>query len=437
MQTLRATIDSLAFGGNGVCRVNGKVCFVPFSAPGDVVSLAVTAEKRSYMTARIVDLLEASPQRISPPCPHFGICGGCSWQQIGYEGQLQAKRQILAESLWRGARVEAERIMSTMPSSRQFGYRSRVQFKLHVSHKGLQIGFFRNSTHQVEDLSQGCLIAQPVINQVLERFRAVLPTYADLRSIPEIHVDCGENGVAAVVSYTGKKPEQLVEFLVTRSSELSPLTSLFIQTAAKVMPRHVCGDHELTFGLQIHDPVSPSCQLSYRVGGFSQVNRAQNQAMLEVVHRMAGCDTSEDLLDLYCGNGNFSLPLARYVARVTGIEGHAGSIDSARNNSLRNSITNATFICEDAARGARRLADEGCDFHTVLLDPPRSGAAEVLPEICRLKPVTIIYVSCDPSTLARDCGLLAENGYLVKESVPVDMFPQTYHIESVTLLQKY
>jgi len=437
MQPIHTTIDTLAYGGNGVCRVNGKVCFVPYSCPGDVLQLAITSEKRSFMLGRITELLEPSVQRTSPPCPHFGTCGGCSWQHLEYAAQLQAKQQILAEALWRGARVEAERISATVAAPQPYGYRSRVQFKLHSSHQGLQIGFFRTASHQVEDLPQGCLIAQPLINQVLERFRALLPAYAELRSVSEIHVDCGKNGVAAVVSYAGSKPERLIEFLSQHSSALAPLTSLFIQSSAKGTPLHVFGDDQLSYSLEPRIPGGPACWLAYRVGGFSQVNRAQNQAMLNVVRRMLACDASAELLDLYCGNGNFSLPLAADVAHVTGIEGYAGSIDSARANALQNAIENADFICADAARGARQLADSGRSFPTVLLDPPRSGAAEAVPEICRLKPDTIIYVSCDPSTLARDCGLLKAGGYHVLESVPIDMFPQSYHIESVTLLQKY
>jgi 23S rRNA (uracil1939-C5)-methyltransferase len=158
--------------------------------------------------------------------------------------------------------------------------------------------------------------------------------------------------------------------------------------------------------------------------------------MLEQVMRLAGFHGTEQVLDLYCGNGNFSLPIARHVSQVTGIEEYAGSIDAAMENCRKNRIVNAAFICADAAAGTRKLVDDGRRFDTVVLDPPRSGAAEAIPEICRLNPAQIIYISCDPSTLARDCGMLAGNGYSVTECVPVDMFPQTYHIESVTLLKK-
>jgi 23S rRNA (uracil1939-C5)-methyltransferase len=158
--------------------------------------------------------------------------------------------------------------------------------------------------------------------------------------------------------------------------------------------------------------------------------------MLEIVRRMACFQGTEQVLDLYCGNGNFTLPIAAEVASVTGIEEYAGSIAAAEANRTANATANAEFIRADAVSGLQGLAAGGRRFDTVILDPPRSGAAEAVPELCRLDPARIIYISCDPSTLARDCGLLACSGYHVRESVPVDMFPQTYHLESVTLLQK-
>jgi len=178
------------------------------------------------------------------------------------------------------------------------------------------------------------------------------------------------------------------------------------------------------------------CSLSYRPGAFAQVNALQNVALLRLVRQFADCGKNDRILDLYCGNGNFSLPLAGDVAHVTGIEEYGDSIAAAHDNCRHNGISNAEFICADAASGVRRLLDNGRFFETVILDPPRSGAADVLDDLLRLKPERIIYISCDPSTLARDCGVLSTGGYGVVLSVPVDMFPQTYHLESVTLLKQ-
>jgi len=430
-----AHIDSLAFGGNGVCRINGKVCFVPFSCPGDEARLAVTSEKRSYCVARIVELLVPSPLRVTPPCPVFGRCGGCSWQHIGYSQQLLAKQQILAEALRRGARVAAECVGATLPSPAEYGYRSRVQFKLHGTADSLRIGFFRSNSHLVEDVGPGCAIALPVINTALAALRKVLASYPDVSAIDQISIDCAGQAVIAVVSYTGRDKNAVAAFFQERHADLAPLTGLFLNTG-RTTPQHVYGDGQLAYALPAAAPEAHACQLAYRPGGFSQVNRGQNRAMLEVVRRLGFFQGSEQVLDLYCGNGNFALPIAGEVAAVTGIEEYPDSIASAEANRTLNGITNAEFICADAVVGLKQLADSGRRFDTVILDPPRSGAADTVPELCRLIPARIIYVSCDPSTLARDCGLLAERGYHVRECLPLDMFPQTYHLESVTLLQK-
>jgi 23S rRNA (uracil1939-C5)-methyltransferase len=431
-----ATIDKLSFGGNGVCRISGKVCFVPFSCPGDTVRLAVTSEKKSYQLARIVELLEPSALRTTPPCPVFGICGGCTWQHINYTHQLEAKQNILAETMWRGARVAAECISATQPSPSQYGYRSRVQFKLHGTGNALQIGFYRNGSHTVVDAGQGCLVALPEINEVMNRFRLLLKAFPDARSIPQINIDSADQGILAIVTYTGRDTASTVSFFQKHFEELRPLSGLFLKSDTKSGLLEVSGDGILTYSVPSGAPAGAMCRLSYQPGGFAQVNREQNRAMLETVNRLGCFKSSEQVLDLYCGNGNISLPIAGIVSHVTGIEESSASISAARENCIVNGITNADFICFDAAGGTARLADADRHFDTIILDPPRSGAAETVPEICRLNPASIIYISCDPSTLARDCGQLSERGYCVKESVPVDMFPQTYHIESVTLLQK-
>jgi 23S rRNA (uracil1939-C5)-methyltransferase len=428
-------IDKLAFGGKGVCRINGKVCFVPFSCPGDEVRLAVTSDKRSYCEARIVKLVVPSPFRVAPPCPVFGRCGGCSWQHIGYEQQLAAKQQILAEALWRGARVAADCVRPVLPSPAHYGYRSRVQFKLHAAADRLSIGFFRNNSHLVEDVGQGCAIAMPVINTTLVTLRRVLASCPEAAAISQISVDSAEEGVIAVVTCSGHNAAAVAAFFRERHADLTPVTGVYLNTGRTALQK-LYGDDHLAYTLPAATTGSKEIQLAYQPGGFSQVNRGQNRAMLEIVRRLAGFHGSEQILDLYCGNGNFSLPIAGEVASVTGIEEYAGSIAAAESNRMLNGIENAEFICADAVAGLKLLVASRRRFDTAILDPPRSGAAEAIPELCRLNPPRIIYVSCDPSTLARDCGLLTDRGYQVRESVPVDMFPQTYHLESVTLLQK-
>ena len=435
MDEISLNIDKLAFGGSGIGRHEGKVCFVPFSCPGDQVTVRFTAEKRSFSTGSIVDIVVPSPHRVSPVCSLFGKCGGCNWQHIEYSSQLAAKREIFIDTLWRGARVDGGLVEDVVPSPQQYGYRSRVQFKLHVSNGRIQIGFFRPGSHYVEDAPQGCPIAMPVINEVLQRLRAVLESFPEPDMISQVNIDCSEQGVVAIVSYSGKDSEMAFAFFESKRSELVLLTGLYLQAGRKTTLRKVYGDDLLAYSLPDHN--GKPCLLTFRPGGFSQVNVAQNRTLLDLVRRLAGFKGNEKLLDLYCGNGNFSLPLASQVSAVTGVEEYADSIAAAIENSAGNGILNADFICADAAAGVKQMISEGRHFDVVILDPPRSGAADLIALIAELKPEKIIYISCDPVTLARDCGMIAKTGlYSVKTTVPVDMFPQTYHLESVTLIQR-
>lgn len=418
-------------------RIDGKVCFVPFSCPGDELRVRITAEKRSYRTATIVDVINPSPHRTVPPCPLFGVCGGCDWQHIDYRTQLAAKHAILAETLWRGARTAAELVADTAPSPLRYGYRSRVQLKLHGLTGPLRIGFYRQGTHFVEDAVEGCPVAMPVINEALARLRHVLASFPEPALIPQINVDCGEpEGALAIVHYLGRDTEMVRAFFAGRREELAPLTAIYLQTGRKATMKRVFGKGELSYTLPGGGPAAPPRLLSFRAGGFSQVNHDQNRAISTLIRSLVGFSGGERILDLYCGNGNFSLPLADTVSHITGVEEYDDSIAAAVDNARRNEIHHAEFRCQDAELGVRQLAREGRRFDAIILDPPRSGAAAVVREIHRLKPEKIIYVSCDPNTLARDCGLLLGQGYDIRTSIPVDMFPQTYHLESVTLLQR-
>ena len=431
-----ATIDRLAFGGNGVCRIDGKVCFVPFSSPGDEVSLRVTTRKKSYCIASIAELITPSPLRIAPVCSIFGRCGGCQWQHISYAAQLEQKRNILAETLWRGARVPPELIGAAVPAEQTYGYRNRLQFKVAVQHGKTAIGFYRQGTHQVEDAADGCPIAAPIINQTLNCFRGPLQLYPGIEAVTQLTIDAGDSGVLVFIHQNGSITSKSREYLRSNTDGLWPCTGLFIKTERHNSVEKIWGDSAISYRMNRADPAKKPMELMYPPGGFAQVHQRQNVTMLALIWKLGNFAATEHLLDLYCGNGNFSLPLAAEVASVIGIEENADSVLAAEHNRDINKVANVRFFCDDAGSGVERLLAEGEKFDTVLLDPPRSGAADVVAGIARLQPGKIIYVSCDPSTLARDCGLLTDGGYRVVASVPVDMFPQTFHIESVTLLSR-
>ena len=431
---LNARIDSLAIGGNGVCRINGKVCFVPFACPGDLLALEITSEKKSYLTARIAAILEPSQSRVIPLCPVFGRCGGCAWQHIDYSCQLEQKYQMFSEALWRGARVDSAVISPVVPAPSPFGYRGRVQLKLYGGGTRLQIGFFRHGSHFVEDTPCGCPVARLPINHAMGQLRDVLARFSGVGQIPQINLEAGDQGLVATVNYIGPDRAQAIDFFTSERQRLSELSGVWLQSGRKSSLMHIWGDKLLFYGMptgERHQEMS----LEFAPGGFSQVNFQQNRIMSGLIRRMVRESKSKRLLDLYCGNGNFSLPLASDVISVTGVESYSGSIISAQANCHRNSVDNAAYLCADSSAAVSELVRNGMRFDTIILDPPRAGAADVIDSLCTVCPSTIIYISCDPSTLARDCGILAGRGFKVTESVPVDMFPQTPHLESVTMLK--
>lgn len=434
MSVHELVIERLALGGNGVGRIEGKVCFVPFSAPGDRLKVRVKREHRSYCEAELVELLESSPQRIEPHCPAFGRCGGCDWQHIDYSGQCQAKQQLLIETLQRVARLDTPQVAATAASELQYGYRARAQFKLHATSGGLAVGFFRRGSRFVIDLPQGCPVVTPGINAAVARLRQVLQKLQDLDRVPQVSLEEGLAGVVAIVHYIGTAEKKLLQLLKQHTADLG-LAGLFLQTGRKDSLQRVAGCGHLTYQVPQSGAEARLINLGYEIGGFSQVNRQQNRAMIGLASRYARPDSSSSLLDLYCGNGNLSLPLSGQVRELLGIEEFAPSLASAVDNAGQLHVNNSTFKCHDAAVALRQQLELKKKFDLVLLDPPRAGAVEVVGLLGKLRPDRIVYVSCDPATLARDLSILCNvSGYRLIEATPLDMFPQTAHLETVALL---
>ena len=437
MSEAELEIERMCYGGAGFGRLEGKACFVPFTAPGDRARIRILKEKRSFAEGELVELSVSSQLRVAPNCPLFGLCGGCNWQHLPYEEQLRQKGAIFADSLRRIGRVEGDVLLTVAGSDRQYGYRSRIQLKLSRQGGVTSLGFFKGSSHEVVDAPQGCAIAHPLLNQVTAELRALLPELAELAAVSQIDLAMGDTGESIAVLHLGTKdPGPLKGALLAARAALPSVSGLFLRTGSKSRIEKVFGIDSLSYGIPAGlYPGSRSLRLSFARGGFSQVNYQQNLRLIRTVLELAQLNGTERVLDLYCGNGNISLPLAPFAGQLVGIEGYAPSIDDALANARANGVGNASFQACDAALAVRRLAGRGERFDLVVLDPPRSGA-EAVGEIARLAPRSVIYVSCDPPTLSRDLALLGEKGYRVVSSQPVDMFPQTYHLESVTLLKR-
>lgn len=428
MQTLVLNIEKLTHGGRGMGRNDGKAVFVPLTCPGDLVRCRVTREKKQFAEAELVEIIEPSPHRRTPPCPLFGDCGGCQWQHLPYPLQCQWKEQIFGELLGRRQILPAAECGPILASSRELGYRHRVQFKCKMTDHGRAVGFYRTGSHFVVDVSRCLLISAP-LQDALTLLRTALADAPAGDAIPQIDVGCGDQGEVQVILHAlPGAAEQLSPWLakIARHSGFSA----FLQTGRKNTLQPIHGGRQLRYRVGPHH-----LEVQAGPGRFTQVNAEQNNRLVELVLSAAELQGHERVLDLFCGIGNFSLPLARLAAEVVGVESFAPAIEDARRNADANGLDTVRFYAGDACGALPRYRD-GRGFDLVVLDPPRSGCYAVMKQLLQDPPQRIIYVSCDPATLVRDLELMVHNGYRVSSSRPIDLFPQTWHIESMTVLDR-
>lgn len=426
--TFELAIESLAFGGNGVGRHQGKAIFVPRSAPGDRLCCRVVHDRGRFAEAELVELLEPGPGRREAPCPVYDECGGCQWQHLDYPTQGRWKEAIFADQLGRRAGVDSSLIRPLLAAPGEWHYRSRVQFKCRMTAEGWRMGFYRRGSHFVVDVEQ-CPISAPAVNRALGLFRAWLPESPCPRQIPQVDIAVDDRQqLRTVVHCLAEQPAQLADFL--RPLAEAEGIALFLQTGRKSTLTRVCGEEQLV--IEVDDP---PLHLGYGPGGFAQINLEQNRALVNELLSARPWQGTERVLDLYCGMGNFSLPLARRIASLVGVEDFSPSLVSARRNARDNSLGNLQFAARPA-EGALQDFFPDAPPDLVVLDPPRSGAYPVVRELAALPPKLVAYVSCDPATLARDLQPLLHGPYRLLWSRPLDLFPQTYHIESLTLLQR-
>ena len=426
MKKVQVWIESVAFKGYGVARIHGKVVFIPHTVTGDQAWIEMTEEKEKYAVGRLTQITQPSPWRVDPLCTSFGSCGGCQWQHIDYSIQCKLKKKILEDALKRLGRLKKSPPITVIPSPQSFGYRIRAQLKV----QGKAMGYFQEKSHRIVDI-QTCPIAHPLINQMIPLIRKRFLPFSRMGEI-EINVSSDEGrGVLFLPSLSsGRGSENAFgEFL-----QNDALVKGIVITRKERF--HSFGDPTLNFTLPLGQ-MREKGNLKFRIspGSFFQVNPMQNQTLIQTVLQFAKANPLGRALDLYCGIGNLTLPLAMGAKEVLGIEENRVAIKDARFNAERNGIGNCEFIqgrVEDVLMSWNREKPD-----LVVLDPPRRGCKTVLDQVARLKPQKVVYVSCEPTTFSRDLRLFQERGYSLQRLVLIDMFPQTYHIEVIGLLQPY
>ena len=417
-------IQSLSYGPNGIGRAEGKVVMIPHTAPGDVVRARIVEEKKRHTLAQAVEIIEASPIRRQPRCPYSQDCGGCTWQHIAYETQLAAKQKNVDDALRRIGKFDDFELRPIVPSVREFHYRRRIRLQCN---ENKQIGYFRNASHDLVEIT-ACDVADETLDRLLiEQLRRwiaaipVAPEHVELVSGD----DAGER-VALISNATS--------LYDLDESSLRPLlaegTGLAGVVAKQGHDRLALGNSTITVKLQAGLAVKVDADV------FTQVNAASNQRMVAALLALADFRADDRILELYSGMGNFTFPMARQVQRVVAVESHALSLANAQRNAAALGFTNIEWLHARAATGITRLRKRKERFSAIVLDPPRAGAKEVVEELAGFGAGRILYISCNPTTLARDLALLREHGYRLKSVQPMDFFPQSFHVESLAVLTR-
>ncbi len=421
------SIESLANGGSGIARDDGRVVFVPGTAPGDTIMCRVLKEKKRYALAELVEILQPSELRHKPVCTVAEKCGGCQWQHLTYADQLIWKERLFHESLRRQLGVNKEQLLPIIPAPHDLGYRSRVQIKCQVTRSDFVCGFFQPKSNNVVPVSS-CPVMAPELNELLAELHLLLAASPLAEKIPQIDLAADDNNKClAVVHYIGSKPERLVELLSAFAWREN--VDILLKPGPNGKLTNISGSGTLSITVD-----QPPLTLTYSAGGFAQINLVQNRQLVSAVLDAAELTGRERVLDLYCGMGNFSLPLARRAEIVCGVEDFAPSIEMARKNATDNRLSNVDFHSRTAENAWSELSTRS-KYDLLVLDPPRSGAYEVMLELLQTPVQRLLYVSCDPQTLSRDLKVLLNNNYRLVSSQPFDMFPQTFHCESLSVLE--
>jgi len=430
MKEVELIIEKMAYGGWGMGRVAGKIIFVPYTVPGERVIGEIASEKKNYAVAILREIKEVSPLRQSPFCNLFGQCGGCHYQHLAYQEQLLIKEQMLKEFLTPLLAKDSPcKIYSLFPSPEDRGYRIRAQLK-GAQKLGKQIlGFYGRKSHQIAEIKE-CPLLHPLANLILAGVREWTEKEAGLfiKNL-EVQVSPAEGKGIIFLQSVNNITEKLVNKLITNVPQLKGVT--------------VKGKRNFTAGEMLLDykflgaPGKESVFLQASYDSFVQVNLGVNQQLIKMVLEWAELEGKERVLDLFCGLGNFTLPLAQVAPEVWGIDANESAINLARQNASKNRLKNCQFLLGLAEEELAKLKKNIDRIDVLILDPPRAGAGKkVLKLAVELHPQKIIYVSCEPPTLVRDLKLLLSWGYELQKIQALDMFPQTYHFEVIAFLSR-
>lgn len=443
---IKLKITSMTAQGSGVGRTEDSIAvFVPQGVIGDLLNVRILKTKKTYAYGKIEEIVTPSPDRIQPDCKSFPRCGGCVYRHINYDCELKIKHNRVSEAVARIGGLKDIKINPVVKNDSVNRYRNKAQLPVQMCENGVQLGFYANHTHRIISCDD-CLLQPELFKTVMDITKDFMNSThqsaydektgkGKLRHLYIRYAQAtDELMVCYVVNGNGLKQEDV---LVHNLKERLPQLKSVIFNSNREKTNVILGSKNRTaYGKGYITDIL--CDLKFKISplSFYQVNRVQAQKLYKIAKDYAQLDKNDILLDLYCGAGTIGLTMANECKSVIGVEIVPDAVKDAEKNARINGISNARFICSDASKAAQTLSQEGIKPNVVVIDPPRKGCgAELIDTIVQMKPKRVVYVSCDPETLARDLRAFSDNNYSVKEITPVDLFSRTAHIENVTQLE--
>ena len=419
---VKLEIERLSYGPYGIGRVDGRVLMVPHTAPGDTIMAHVIEEKERFSIGEIERIFTPSPARRTPPCPYVGQCGGCSWQHLNYETQLKAKQQSVEDALRRIGKLSGYDLGSIIPAVDEFHYRRRIRLQLGP---GRELGFYGASSHNLVRID-ACNIASEPLNTTIETLRRWVRSMNS--AIEHVEIVSGDqpNETVAVAKLAG-------DFIPRDEPNCASLVGtdgIHGLIVAGQDWRKVWGEPRITV------TVGDDLDLKVDADVFTQINPTGNRRILDELLLAGDFQKGDRVLELFCGAGNFTLPIARRSKSVVAVDGHRPSVNNGKLNAQKNAVENIQWICAPVPKAVAELKRKHEQFTKIILDPPRAGAKGIERDLQALGAARIVYVSCNPTTLARDLAALSKLGYKLGTIQPIDLFPQTFHVETLAVLNR-
>ena len=436
--------EDLTHDGAGVAKVEGYPLFVPNGLPGEKAKIKVIKVNKGYGFGRLMEITEASPYRVEPECPIYKECGGCQLQHMSYEGQLKAKEKQVSDVLQRIGKLENVKVHPVIGMENPWRYRNKAQVPIGEHEGGLIGGFYQQRSHQIIDM-KACIIQQEKNDEVVKEVKEI----CNINGVRAYDEQKHKGELRHIMARYGLKSGEVMVVLVTRTNELTgkkkiieeivkriPGVKSIVQNINSKKTNVIFGDEtKVLWGEEvIYDSIG-DIKFAISARSFYQVNPEQTKVLYDKALEYADLTGEENVIDAYCGIGTISLFLAQKARKVYGVEIVPEAIEDAKKNAELNGISNVEFAVGEAETVIPEWYENGVVADVLVVDPPRKGCDDkLLQTIINMKPKKVVYVSCNPATLARDLRVLEDGGYQTVEVQPVDMFPQTMHVECVAQL---